>query len=168
MISFIKEEVKFIKKNDPSVKSTLEALIMPGLKALIYYRVARYFYLRKHYFLSRKISYIARRKTGIEIHPGAIIGDRVFIDHGCGVVIGQTCIIGNDVIIYQGVTLGATGKESGLRHPNIGNNVIIGSGAKVLGNIKIGDNVKIGAGAVVLNDVKSNSTAVGVPAKCVK
>ena len=106
-----------------------------------------------------------RKKTGIEIHPGAIIGNNLFIDHGMGVVIGETCIIGDNVIIYHGVTLGATGKDIGKRHPNIGNNVVIGAGAKVLGNIKVGDNVKIGAGAVVLNDIRDNVTVVGVPAK---
>ena len=168
MFSYLKNLMDFILKKDPSIKSKLEVLIMPGFKSIIYYKISRYFYLKKHYFISRKICNFSRRRTGIEIHPGASIGKNLFIDHGMGVVIGQTTIIGDDVIIYQGVTLGGTGKENGKRHPNIGNNVIIGAGAKVLGNIKIGNNVKIGAGAVVLKNVKNNSTVVGVPAKKVK
>lgn len=168
MFSYLKNLMDFILKKDPSIKSKLEVLIMPGFKAIIYYKISRHFYLKKHYFISRKICNFSRRRTGIEIHPGASIGKNLFIDHGMGVVIGQTTIIGDDVIIYQGVTLGGTGKENGKRHPNIGNNVIIGAGAKVLGNIKIGNNVKIGAGAVVLKNVKNNSTVVGVPAKKVK
>ena len=168
MFSYLKNLMDFILKKDPSIKSKLEVLIMPGFKSIIYYKISRYFYLKKHYFISRKICNFSRRRTGIEIHPGASIGKNLFIDHGMGVVIGQTTIIGDDVIIYQGVTLGGTGKENGKRHPNIGNNVIIGAGAKVLGNIKIGNNVKIGAGAVVLKNVKNNSTVVGVPDKKVK
>lgn len=138
---------------------------MPGFKAIIYYFISRFFYIRKFYFISRKISYIGRLKTGIEIHPGAVIGKNLFIDHGCGVVIGETAVIGDNVVIYQGVTLGGTGKETGKRHPNIGSNVMIGSGAKVLGNINIGNNVKIGAGSVVLKDIPDNSTAIGVPGR---
>ncbi len=164
-MNFLKSEINFIMNNDPSIKKWFEVLLFPGFKALIYYKISRFFYLKKFYFLSRWISYRGRRKTGIEIHPGAIIGNNLFIDHGMGVVIGETCIIGDNVIIYHGVTLGATGKDIGKRHPNIGNNVVIGAGAKVLGNIKVGDNVKIGAGAVVLNDIRDNVTVVGVPAK---
>lgn len=164
MLLYLKNLTKFIMENDPSIKNKSEIYMMPGFKAIIYYKISRYFYLKKHYIISRKISLIARKKTGIEIHPGAQIGKNLFIDHGMGVVIGQACKIGNNVIIYQGVTLGATGKEKGKRHPNIGNNVMIGSGAKVLGNINIGEGVKIGAGAVVLKDVSNNKTVVGVPA----
>lgn len=159
---FIKDEINFILKNDPSIKKWYEVLLFPGFKALIYYKISRFFYLRGFYFFSRWFCYIGRRKTGIEIHPGAVIGKNIFIDHGMGVVIGQTCIIGDNVIIYQGVTLGGTGKNIGKRHPNIGNNVMIGAGAKVLGNINIGDNVKIGAGAIILSDVLDNMTVVGV------
>ncbi len=169
MLNYIKEEIKFIKKNDPSLKSTMEVFLLPGFKALIKYKIAHYFYKKKHYFIALLISSRARRKTGIDIHPGAKIGKNLFIDHGMGVVIGETCIIGDNVIIYQGVTLGATGNEKKFkRHPTIGSNVLIGSGAKVLGDIKIGNNVKIGAGSVVLKNVPNNSTVVGIPAKKVK
>ncbi len=167
-MNFIRKEIVFIMENDPSLKRWYEVLLFPGFKALIYYKISRFFYLRGFYFLSRWICYKGRRKTGIEIHPGAVIGDNLFIDHGMGVVIGETCKIGNNVVIYQGVTLGGTGKESGKRHPNIGNNVFIGAGAKILGNINIGNNVKIGAGAVVLDDVIDNVTVVGVPARKAK
>ena len=169
MLEYVKEEIRFIKKNDPSIKSTMEVFLLPGFRALMKYKVAHYFYQKKFYFLALLVSSRARRKTGIDIHPGARIGKNLFIDHGMGVVIGETCKIGNNVIIYQGVTLGATGNEKKFkRHPNIGNNVIIGSGAKVLGDISVGDNAKVGAGAVVLRDVKRNTTVVGIPAKRVK
>lgn len=167
-IKFIKDQIKIIKKRDPSLKSNLEVFMYPSFKAIIYYKISHYLYIKKHYFLSRKLSFIARKKTGIEIHPGATIGKNLFIDHGSSVIIGETSVIGNNVIIYQDVTLGTTGKEIGKRHPTIGNNVLIGAGAKVLGSINIGDNSKIGAGAIVLKDVKKNSTVVGVPAKEVK
>lgn len=163
MFKYLKELTIFIMKNDPSVKKRSEVFIMPGYRALKYYFFSRFFYLKGFYFLSRKISYIGRRKTGIEIHPGAIIGKNLFIDHGMGVVIGETAVIGDNVIIYHGVTLGGTGKDLGKRHPNIGSNVLIGAGAKILGNISIGDNVKIGAGAVVLEDIPNNFTVVGIP-----
>ena len=143
-------------------------MLCPSFKALIYYKISHYFYKYHHLLLARFISEKAKRKTGIEIHPGAKIGKRLFIDHGTGVVIGETAIIGNDVTLFHGVTLGGTGKEKGKRHPTIGNNVFIGSGAKVLGNIIIGDNVKIGANAVILKNVPSNVTIVGVPGKIVK
>lgn len=168
MIKLIKEQIKLIKEKDPAVNSVFEALLYPSLKVQIYYKIAHYLYLKKHYFLARLISEKAKRKTGIEIHPGATIGKRLFIDHGFGVVIGETAIIGDDVTIYHGVTLGGTSKEKGKRHPTIENNVIIGTSAKILGNITIGENSKIGAGAVVLNDIPKNVTAVGVPAKVVK
>ena len=168
MIKLIKEQIKLIKEKDPAVNSIFEVLLSPSLKVQIYYKISHYLYLKKHYFLARLISEKAKRKTGIEIHPGAKIGKRLFIDHGFGVVIGETAIIGDNVTIYHGVTLGGTGKEKGKRHPTIENNVMIGASAKVLGNIIIGENSKIGAGAIVLNDIPKNATAVGVPAKVVK
>ncbi|MCM1443969.1 MAG: serine O-acetyltransferase [Candidatus Amulumruptor caecigallinarius] len=168
IIKFIKEQIETIKINDPSLKSSIEIILYPSFKAQLYYKISSYFYNKKHYFLARKICEKAKRKTGIEIHPGAIIGKGLFIDHGFGVVIGETSVIGDNVIIYHGVTLGGTGKDKGKRHPNIGNNVIIGSGAKILGNIFIGDNAKIGANAVVLKDVLPNTTVVGVPSHEVK
>lgn len=168
MIKFFKNQINLIKKNDPAIKSTLEALLYPSIKAIIYHKLSHFLYLKKLYFLARLISERAKRKTGIEIHPGATIGKNLFIDHGMGVVIGETTIIGDNVILMHGVTLGGTGKEQGKRHPNIGNNVFIGCGAKILGNITIGDNTKIGANAVLLKDINDNHTAVGVPAKVVE
>lgn len=167
-MKFIKEQIKVARKNDPSLNSIWEVFLSVGFRALILYKISRFFYIHKRYFLSRYFMERSKRKTGIEIHPGALIGKRLFIDHGTGVIIGQTAVIGDDVVIYHGVTLGGTGKETGKRHPNIGNNVFIGCGAKILGNINIGDNVKIGANAVVLNDVPSNVTVVGIPGKIVK
>lgn len=167
-MGYIKELKNFIMKNDPSIKKKSEISLMPGVKAIKYYFISRFFYLKGCYYLARKICYISKQRTGIEIHPGAQIGKNLFIDHGTGVVIGETTEIGNNVIIYHGVTLGGTGKEKGDRHPKIGNNVIIGAHAKVLGNIKVGNNVKIGAGAVVLKNVEENSTVVGIPAKRVR
>ena len=168
MFKYIKEQIKTVMEKDPSISKPFEVLLCPSFKALIYYKISHYFYERKHLILARYISEKAKRKTGIEIHPGATIGKRLFIDHGTGVVIGETAIVGNDVTLFHGVTLGGTGKEKGKRHPTIGNNVFIGSGAKVLGNIIIGNNVKIGANAVILKDVPSNVTIVGVPGKIVK
>ena len=168
MIKYLHDLSNFIIEKDPSIKKRREVYIMPGFKVIIYYFISRFFNLKGFYFISRKISYIGRRKTGIEIHPGAIIGKNLFIDHGYAVVIGETTVIGDNVIIYQGVTLGGTGKDVGKRHPNIGNNVLIGAGAKVLGNISIGDDVRIGAGSVVLKDVPNNSTVVGVPGMVIK
>lgn len=168
MFKYIKEQIKTVMKKDPSISKPFEVLLCPSFKALIYYKISHYFYEHKHLILARYISEKAKRKTGIEIHPGATIGKRLFIDHGTGVVIGETAIVGNDVTLFHGVTLGGTGKEKGKRHPTIGNNVFIGSGAKVLGNIIIGNNVKIGANAVILKDVPSNVTIVGVPGKIVK
>lgn len=168
MFKYIKEQIKTVMEKDPSISKPFEVLLCPSFKALIYYKISHYFYERKHLILARYISEKAKRKTGIEIHPGATIGKRLFIDHGTGVVIGETAIVGNDVTLFHGVTLGGTGKEKGKRHPTIGNNVFIGSGAKVLGNIIIGNNVKIGANAVILKDVSSNVTIVGVPGKIVK
>lgn len=155
--------LKSIKKRDPAARSCLEILLLyPGVKAIIYYRIANFLYRHKLIFLSKIIMYTVRCRFSIDIHPGCSIGKRLFIDHGVGVVIGETTIIGDDCTIYQGVSLGGTGKEKGKRHPTIKNNVIIGAGAKVLGNITIGSNCKIGANTVVLTDVKDNMTIVGV------
>jgi len=160
------EEIQTIQKRDPAARSVIEVVLLyQGLHALIYNRIAHFFYERGRFFIARFISQVARSMTGIEIHPGARIGKRFFIDHGMGVVIGETAIIGDDVLLYQGVTLGGTGLEKGKRHPTIGNNVVIGAGAKVLGNITVGDNAYIGANAVVIKDVPPNSTVVGVPGR---
>ena len=167
-MGFIKEQIKTIKEKDPAITCNLEVFLYPSFKALIYYIISHFLYRKIHFLLARFISEKAKRKTGIEIHPGAQIGKGLFIDHGTGVVIGETAIIGDNVTMFHGVTLGGTGKEKGKRHPTIGNNVFIGSGAKILGNITIGNNVKIGANAVVLKDVPSNVTVVGVPGKIIK
>ena len=168
MFKYIKEQIKLIRKNDPAINSNLEVFLYPCFKVLIYYKIAHFFYIRKYYFIARFLSERAKRKIGIEIHPSATIDKNLFIDHGTGIVIGETTIIKDNVTIYHGVTLGGRGKDKGKRHPTIGNNVIIGCGAKILGNINIGDNVKIGANAVVLKDVKNNSTVVGIPGKIIK
>ena len=167
-IKNVREEIKIIRERDPAIHSNMEVFLYPSFKAMLYYRVAHKQYVKGHYFLARLISQRAVRKTGIEIHPGAQIGKGFFIDHGTGVVIGETAIIGDNVTLYQGVTLGGTGKEHGKRHPTIGNNVMISTGAKILGSFKIGDNSKIGAGSVVLEEVPPNSTVVGVPGRVVK
>ena len=167
-INNVREEIKIIRERDPAIHSNMEVFLYPSFKAMIYYRVAHKQYVKGHYFLARLISQRAVRKTGIEIHPGAQIGKGFFIDHGTGVVIGETAIIGDNVTLYQGVTLGGTGKEHGKRHPTLGNNVMISTGAKVLGSFKIGDNCKIGAGSGVLEEVPPNSTVVGVPGRVVK
>lgn len=168
IIKNIKDEIAIIRQRDPAIHSNMEVFLYPSFKVMLHYRVAHNLYLKKHYFLARWISQRAVRKTGIEIHPGAQIGKGFFIDHGNGVIIGETTIIGNNVTMYQGVTLGGTGKETGKRHPTIGNNVMISAGAKVLGSFTIGDNCKIGAGSVVLEAVPPNSTVVGVPGRVVK
>ncbi len=169
MFNRIKEDIKAVKDRDPAARSTLEILLLyPGVKAIRMYRRAHWFYKHKHFFIARLISQRAAKKTGIEIHPGATIGRRLVIDHGHGVVIGETAEIGDDVLIYQGVTLGGTGKDTGKRHPTIGNNVMISTGAKVLGPFKVGDNSRIAAGAVVLDEVPPDSTVVGVPARVVR
>ena len=163
---FFNREIKNICHRDPAVKNCFEVLFLyQGLHALIAHRVAHFFYNIRFYFLARLISQVSRLSTGIEIHPGAKIGKDFFIDHGMGVVIGETAVIGDNVLLYQGVTLGGTGVEKGKRHPTIGNNVVIGGGAKVLGNITIGDNSYIGANAVVIKNVPPNSTVVGVPGR---
>ncbi len=162
-------EIKAAQKRDPAAKSFLEVLFLyQGLHALVAYRLAHSFYKIKLFFLARFISQLSRWATGIEIHPGAQIGRSFFIDHGMGVVIGETAIIGDNVLLYQGATLGGTGIEQGKRHPTVGNNVVIGAGAKVLGNILVGDNSYIGANAVVIKDVPANSTVVGVPGRITK
>lgn len=168
VISFIKEEIQVIQERDPAIKSKWEVLLYPSFKVMISYRIAHRLYRKKHYFLARWISQRALRKTGIEIHPGAKIGKGLFIDHGSGVVIGETTIIGNDVTLYQGVTLGGTGKEKGKRHPTLEDNVMVSAGAKILGSFTIGENAKIGAGSVVLSEVPPDSTVVGVPGRVVK
>ena len=157
----IKEEIGIIRERDAAIHSSMEVFLYPSFKVML-------LYLKKHYFLARWISQRGVRKTGIEIHPGARIGRGFFIDHGSGVIIGETTIIGDNVTLYQGVTLGGTGKEQGKRHPTLGNNIMIGAGAKVLGSCTIGDNCKIGAGSVVLGDVPEGCTVVGVPGRIVK
>ena len=169
MFSLLKEDIKAIMDRDPAAKSAVEIfLLYPGLRAIRMHRRAHKHYLKGHSFRARWISQRAARITGIEIHPGATIGRRLVIDHGTGIVIGETAEIGDDVLIYQGVTLGGTGKDVGKRHPTIGNNVMISAGSKVLGPINIGDNSRVAAGAVVLKDVPPNSTVVGVPARVVR
>lgn len=164
-----RDEINAARKRDPAAKSFWEVLFLyQGLHALISHRSAHFFYKSHLFLLARIISQLSRHMTGIEIHPGAQIGKRFFIDHGFGVVIGETAIVGDDVLLYQGVTLGGTGIVQGKRHPTIGNNVVVGAGAKVLGNITIGDNSYIGANAVVIKDVPTNSTVVGVPGRITK
>ena len=164
----VREEIALIRERDPAIHSSMEVFLYPSFKVMLHYRLAHKLYLKKHYFLARYISQRGVRKTGIEIHPGAQIGKGFFIDHGNGVIIGETAIIGDNVTLYQGVTLGGTGKEQGKRHPTIGNNVMIGAGAKVLGSCTIGDDSKIGAGSVVLGPVPPGSTVVGVPGRVVR
>ena len=164
LISWIREDVATVLERDPAAKSRLEVfLCYSGLHALWFYRINHWLWNRGFFLLGRWLSQCARFLTGIEVHPGARIGRRLFIDHGMGVVIGETTIIGDDVTMYQGVTLGGTGKEHGKRHPTVGDNVVIGGGAKILGNITIGKNCRIGAGSVVLRNVPDDSTVVGVP-----
>lgn len=169
MFDRLKEDIQAVRDRDPAATTTLQILLLyPGLKAVRMHRRANWFWKHNMKFIGRYISQRAVRKTGIEIHPAAKIGKRFFIDHGTGVVIGETAEIGDDVTIYQGVTLGGTGKDTGKRHPTIGNNVLIGAGAKVLGPFKVGDNTNIAAGAVVLEEIPEDCTAVGVPARVVK
>ena len=172
MINFIKgiyEDSKNIKQKDPAARNIFTVLLLyPGLHAVIFHRITHFLYIKKLYFLSRLLSQIMRFLTGIEIHPGAVIGKRLFIDHGMGVVIGETAEIGDDCLIYHGSTLGGTGKDIGKRHPTIGNNCMVGSGSKVLGPIIIGNNVKIGANAIVYENVEDNTTVVGINRKIKK
>lgn len=164
----IQNEINVIRERDPAIHSDMEVFLYPSFKVMLHYRVAHKLYLKKHYFLARWVSQRAVRKTGIEIHPGAQIGENFFIDHGNGVIIGETAIVGNNVTLYQGVTLGGTGKEHGKRHPTIGDNVMISAGAKIIGSFTVGENSKIGAGSVVIEEVPPNSTVVGVPGRVVR
>lgn len=169
MFENIRFDIATIRERDPAARTTAEVLMLyPGLHAVIAYRISHWFFLHKRFFLARWVSQKAKFRTGIEIHPGAKIGKGLFIDHGAGVVIGETAEIGDNCTLYQGVTLGGTGKHKGKRHPTLGNNVFVGSGAKVLGPFTVGDNAKIGANAMVLNAVPANATAVGVPARVVR
>ena len=168
MFKHIKEEFAVIQERDPSIKSPMEVILYPSFKVMISYRRAHKLYLKGHYFWARWISQRAARRTGIEIHPGATIGKGFFIDHGTGVIIGETTIIGDNVTLYQGVTLGGTGKETGKRHPTLEDNVMVSAGAKVIGSFTVGKNSKIGAGGVVMEEVPPNCTVVGVPGHIVK
>lgn len=165
----ILEDVAAVRERDPAARSDIEVMLLySGVHAMLAYRVAHKLYVNEKFLPARAVSQLARFLTGIEIHPGAQIGKRLMIDHGSGVVIGETCIIGDDCTLYQGVTLGGTGKDTGKRHPTLGNNVMVGAGAKVLGPFKIGDGAKIAAGAVVLKEIPAGATAVGIPAKVVR
>ena len=169
MLDRLRADIRAVKERDPAARGTLEVLLLySGLHAIMLHRPAYWLYNHKHFFLARWISQYAKFRTGVEIHPGAKIGTGVFIDHGCGIVIGETAEVGDGCTLYQGVTLGGTGKDTGKRHPTLGKNVTVGSGAKVLGPFTIGDNSKIAAGAVVLKEIPPNATAVGVPAQVVK
>ncbi len=168
MWKLLKEDIDVIFEQDPAARSYIEVMLTyAGLHAIWAHRLAHFFFKKKLFFVARAISQVSRFFTGIEIHPGAVIGRRLFIDHGMGVVVGETCEIGNDVTLYQGVTLGGTGKERGKRHPTLADNVLVATGAKVLGSITVGENSKVGAGSVVLKDVPPNSTVVGIPGKVV-
>ena len=165
----LKEDINAVLERDPAARTAVEVfLLYPGIGAVMWYRIAHFLHKHNHKFLARWISQVVRFFTGIEINPGAVIGRRLFIDHCMGVVIGETTVIGDDCTIYQGATLGGTGKETGKRHPTLGNNVMVGSGAKILGPFSVGDNSKIASGAVVLSEVPPNSTCVGVPARIVR
>ena len=169
MFSYLSETIRAYQARDPAARSALEVfLLYPGVKATLRHRRAHWYWTHGLKFLARYVSQRTRKKTGIEIHPGAMIGRRLVIDHGMGIVIGETAEVGDDVLMYQGVTLGGTGKDQGKRHPTIGNNVLIGSGAKVLGPFRVGDNSRIASNAVVLSEVPPDSTAVGVPARNVR
>ena len=168
LIKNIKNEIKVIRERDPAIHSNMEVFLYPSFKVMLHYRIAHKLYKSGHYFLARWISQRAVRKTGIEIHPGAEIGQNFFIDHGSGVIIGETAVVGNNVTLYQGVTLGGTGKEHGKRHPTIGDNVMISAGAKIIGSFKVGENSKVGAGSVVIEEVPPNCTVVGVPGRVVR
>ncbi len=168
MISRIREQIQIVFKHDPAAKSSLEVLLCyPGVHAILLHRIAHRLYRWRWFIPARVLSHLSRILTGIEIHPGATIGRRFFIDHGMGVVIGETTIIGDDVLLYQGVTLGGTGHEKEKRHPTLGNHVVVGSGAKVLGNIDLGEWVKVGAGSVVVRAVPAHATVVGIPGRVV-
>ena len=167
-INYIKEEIEVIRERDPAIKSNMEVFLYPTFHAILKYRVAHKLYQNGHYFWARWISQRTARKTGIEIHPGATIGKGLFIDHGTGVVIGETAVLGDNVTLYQGVTLGGTGKEKGKRHPTLEDNVMVSAGAKILGSFTVSENSKVGAGSVVLGPVPANCTVVGIPGRIVK
>lgn len=167
-MNYIKEQIQVIKQRDPAIKRSIEVFLYPCFYALLFHKLGHKLYKKEKFFLARLVSQISRGLTGIEIHPGATIGKGLFIDHGMGVVIGETCEIGDNVTIYHGVTLGGTGKETGKRHPTIGNNVMIGAGAKVLGPFKVGNNSRIAANSLVLQEVPEDSTVIGNPGKVVK
>ena len=168
-IKNIKYDIDNVLKNDPAARSSIEVFFLyPTINALIHYRIAHFFYERRIFFIARLISQFARFLTGIEIHPGAKIGKGLIIDHGMGVVIGETAEVGDNVLLYHGVTLGGTGKEKGKRHPTLGNNIVVGAGAKILGPITIGNNCKVGANSVVLKNIPAGSTVVGIPGKIVE
>ena len=163
------EDARNIQRKDPAARNVLEVILLyPGFHILVYHRIAHWLYQHKRFFLARWVSQHGRRRTGIEIHPGATIGHRLVIDHGMGIVIGETAEVGDDCLLYQGVTLGGTGKDIGKRHPTLGNNVMVGSGAKVLGPFRVGDNARIAANAVVLREVPEGATVVGVPGRIVR
>lgn len=169
MFASLREHIQTIRREDPAAKSELEVLLCyPGLHAVLAHRVSHWLYGHGRFVTARFVSQVARFFTGIEIHPGATIGKRLFIDHGMGVVIGETAEIGDDVLLYQGVTLGGTGLECGKRHPTLGDRVVVGAGAKILGNILLGENVKVGAGSVVVHSTPANSTVVGIPGRIIK
>lgn len=168
IISYIREEIEVIRERDPAIKSNKEVFLYPSFKVILHYRLAHSLYLKHHYFLARWISQRGARKTGIEIHPGAQIGKGLFIDHGSGVIIGETAILGNNITLYQGVTLGGTGKEKGKRHPTLEDGVMVSAGAKIIGSFTVGKNSKIGAGSVVIKPVPPNCTVVGIPGRIVK
>ena len=169
MFDRIRADIKAIREHDPAARSSAEVFFLySGFHAILYHRLSNFLFRHKRFFLARWVSQHARRRTGIKIHPAAKIGRGVFIDHGMGVVIGETTIVGDNCVLYQGVTLGGTGNETGKRHPTLGNNVLIGAGPKVLGPVYIGDNSRIGAGSVVLRNLPANCTAVGVPAEVVR
>ena len=168
IISYVKEEIQVIRERDPAIKSNMEVFLYPSFRVILRYRLAHKLYLKGHYFWARWISQRGARKTGIEIHPGTTIGRGLVIDHGSGVIIGETTVIGDNVTLYQGVTLGGTGKEQGKRHPTLEDNVMVSAGAKILGSFTIGENSKIGAGSVVLEEVPPNCTVVGVPGRIVR
>ena len=168
LISYVKEEIHVIEGRDPAFRSPIEVLLYPGFKALLHYRLAHRLYLKERYFMARWISQHGAKKTGREIHPGAVIGKGCFIDHGNGIVIGETAVLGDNVTLYQGVTLGGTGKDKGKRHPSLKDNVMVGAGTQILGAVTIGENSKIGAGSVVLEDIPDNCTVVGIPGRIVR
>lgn len=168
IFKWLKSEINNIKEKDPAVKSKIEVLLYPSFYAVINHRISNFLYRKKLFFLARFISQSSRFFTGIEIHSGATLGERIFFDHGMGIVIGETAIIGNDCVIFHGVTLGGVNSSKTKRHPTLKNNVIVGTGAKILGNITIGENVKIGANSVVLKDIPDNAVAVGMPARVIK